>query len=239
MKFPLATLIDIKGRALKNRLGVAPMTRVTATEDGRATETMARYYERFARGGFGLVISEGIYTNQAFSQGYVFQPGISDDEQARSWSPVVAGIQAHGALAVVQIMHAGAISQGEPLSRHDGGAICDSAEGQADDVLLWQGHLCGAAADLRRADRRGYCWFRDLCGSRGWYRGLRRDRDSRRQRLFARPVSYGLHQHALGSVGRQRPGAHWIDARGAPRSLREGRRSRSRWRPYLAGQSER
>jgi 2,4-dienoyl-CoA reductase-like NADH-dependent reductase (Old Yellow Enzyme family) len=112
MKSPLATPIDIKGRAVKNRLGVAPMTRVTAREDGRATETMARYYERFARGGFGLVISEGIYTDQAFSQGYVFQPGISDDEQARSWSPVVAGIQAHGALAVAQIMHAGAISQG-------------------------------------------------------------------------------------------------------------------------------
>jgi 2,4-dienoyl-CoA reductase-like NADH-dependent reductase (Old Yellow Enzyme family) len=112
MKSPLVTPIDIKGRALKNRLGVAPMTRVTATEDGLATETMAHYYERFARGGFGLVISEGIYTDQAFSQGYVFQPGIGDDEQARSWSPVVAGIQAHGALAVAQIMHAGAISQG-------------------------------------------------------------------------------------------------------------------------------
>lgn len=49
----------------------------SSTEDGRATETMARYYERFARGGFGLVISEGIYTDQVFSQGYVFQPGIS------------------------------------------------------------------------------------------------------------------------------------------------------------------
>lgn len=108
----LSTAIDLNGRTIKNRLAVAPMTRVTATEEGRATEIMTRYYERFARGGFGLVVTEGIYTDQTHSQGYPFQPGISDDAQARSWKPVVSGIQCHGALAIAQIMHAGAISQG-------------------------------------------------------------------------------------------------------------------------------
>ena len=53
------------------RLSVAPMSRITAMPDGRATGTMTRYYERFAKGGFGTVITEGIYTDQAFSQGYV------------------------------------------------------------------------------------------------------------------------------------------------------------------------
>jgi 2,4-dienoyl-CoA reductase-like NADH-dependent reductase (Old Yellow Enzyme family) len=100
----------------KNRLGVAPMTRVTATEDGHATETMARYYERFARGGFGLVITEGIYTDQAHAQGYLFQPGLTDMAQARAWQPVVKGIQSHGALALAQLMHAGGISQGNRFS---------------------------------------------------------------------------------------------------------------------------
>lgn len=104
--------IVINGHALKNRLTVAPMTRVTATQDGRATETMSRYYERFARGGFGAVSTEGIYTDQAFSQGYVHQPGMTDEAQASAWKPVVSGIKAHGALAIAQIMHAGAISQG-------------------------------------------------------------------------------------------------------------------------------
>ncbi len=104
--------IDINGRTAKNRLAVAPMTRITATEDGLATDTMSRYYRRFARGGFGTVISEGIYTDQAFSQGYVHQPGMTDEAQALSWRPIVNGIKAHGALAVAQLMHAGAISQG-------------------------------------------------------------------------------------------------------------------------------
>lgn len=109
---PLFSQIDIIGQTVQNRLAVAPMTRITATEDGRATETMTRYYERFARGGFGTVITEGIYTDQAFSQGYVHQPGMSDDAQANAWKPVVNGIKAHGALAIGQMMHAGAISQG-------------------------------------------------------------------------------------------------------------------------------
>jgi 2,4-dienoyl-CoA reductase-like NADH-dependent reductase (Old Yellow Enzyme family) len=104
--------IVINGRTVKNRLAVAPMTRITATEDGRATETMTRYYERFARGGFGTVVTEGIYTDQAFSQGYVHQPGMSDQAQATAWKPVVNGIKAHGALAIAQMMHAGALSQG-------------------------------------------------------------------------------------------------------------------------------
>ena len=106
----------IGGLTTKNRLGVAPMTRVTATEDGHATETMTRYYERFARGGFGLVITEGIYTDQAHAQGYLFQPGLTDMAQAHAWQPVVKGIQSHGALAIAQLMHAGGISQGNRFS---------------------------------------------------------------------------------------------------------------------------
>jgi len=104
--------IVINGRTVQNRLAVAPMTRISATEDGRASETMADYYERFALGGFGAVSTEGIYTDQAFSQGYANQPGMSDEAQAEAWKPVVAGIKTHGALAIAQLMHAGALSQG-------------------------------------------------------------------------------------------------------------------------------
>jgi len=103
--------VVINGYTVKNRLSVAPMTRISATEDDRATETMTRYYERFARGGFGTIITEGIYTDQAFSQGYAHQPGVTDEAQASAWKPVVRGVRAHGALAIAQLMHAGAISQ--------------------------------------------------------------------------------------------------------------------------------
>ncbi len=115
---------DIKQIKLKNRFAVAPMTRVSATEKGNATATMARYYERFAKGGFGLVITEGIYTDQRFSQGYPCQPGISDEEQAQAWRAVTRPIHEHGATVFAQLMHAGALSQG---NRFTGRSVAPSA----------------------------------------------------------------------------------------------------------------
>ena len=117
----ILTPYDIKGLYLRNRLAVAPMTRVSATETGLATATMADYYERFAKGGFGLVITEGIYTDSAFSQGYRFQPGIVDREQALAWRGVTERIHVHQGAAFAQIMHAGALSQGNRFSADSAG----------------------------------------------------------------------------------------------------------------------
>lgn len=108
----ILTRYDIGGVQLSNRLAVAPMTRVSATESGSATTEMARYYERFAKGGFGLVITEGIYTDQKFSQGYPFQPGITDQAQATAWRAITDLIHSHQGAVFAQIMHAGALSQG-------------------------------------------------------------------------------------------------------------------------------
>lgn len=111
-KGSLFTPVDINALSLCNRFAVAPMTRVSANEDGTATERMARYYARFAQGGFGLLITEGTYTDQAFAQGYRYQPGMADEAQALAWRPVVEAANRHGARFFAQLMHAGAISQG-------------------------------------------------------------------------------------------------------------------------------
>ncbi|BBB70209.1 NADH:flavin oxidoreductase (plasmid) [Undibacterium sp. YM2] len=99
---------------LKNRLAVAPMTRVSATDTGCATHQMARYYSSFAEGGFVLIITEGIYTDTAYSQGYWKQPGLSDDIQRDSWVKVVEGAHQNGGYIIAQLMHAGALAQGNP-----------------------------------------------------------------------------------------------------------------------------
>lgn len=113
---PLFDQTAIGTLPLPNRLAVAPMTRVTATETGVATDRMAQYYTRFARGGFGLIITEGSYIDQAFSQAYAFQPGLSDTEQAEGWKKVVDEVQSNGARIIAQIQHAGALSQGNRFS---------------------------------------------------------------------------------------------------------------------------
>lgn len=99
---------------LRNRLAVAPMTRVSATADGLATQQMAAYYAAFAAGGFGLVVTEGVYTDRAYSQGYLFQPGLTNAAQRDAWRRVVEGVHREGAHVVAQLMHAGALSQGNP-----------------------------------------------------------------------------------------------------------------------------
>jgi 2,4-dienoyl-CoA reductase-like NADH-dependent reductase (Old Yellow Enzyme family) len=108
----ILTTFDIGDLKLKNRLAVAPMTRISASEYGTASETMARYYERFAKGGFGLVITEGIYTDQKFAQGYPFQPGITDSEQALAWRVITDRVHGHQGAIFAQLMHAGALTQG-------------------------------------------------------------------------------------------------------------------------------
>ena len=107
----LFTPWQLRGLALTNRLAVAPMTRISATPEGVPTEVMARYYARFARGGFGLIITEGIYTDQSYSQGYANQPGLSNLAQAKGWRPVVDAVHTAGGKIVAQLMHAGALSQ--------------------------------------------------------------------------------------------------------------------------------
>lgn len=114
----LQTKLEINRRVLRNCYAVAPMTRVSATEDGLATNDMVNYYKRFAKGGFGLIITEGIYTDDKFSQGYPFQPGISNVEQALAWKPVVDNIHTYRSLIFAQLMHAGALNQGNRFTQH-------------------------------------------------------------------------------------------------------------------------
>lgn len=97
---------------LQNRVAVAPMTRISATAEGLATDRMAAYYGVYADGGFGLLITEGIYMDEQASQGYLFQPGIATPAQAEAWQPVVERVHAAGAKIFAQLLHAGSQSQG-------------------------------------------------------------------------------------------------------------------------------
>jgi 2,4-dienoyl-CoA reductase-like NADH-dependent reductase (Old Yellow Enzyme family) len=127
---PILSPYRSNGIAVRNRIAVAPMTRITATENGHPTQTMFDYYMRFAKGGFGLVTTEGIYTDKAFSQGYRFQPGLADDEQAQAWTAFNREMQAQGAIVFAQLMHAGALSQGNVYRTHTVGPSAVRPKGE-------------------------------------------------------------------------------------------------------------
>ncbi|HEU5139368.1 MAG TPA: NADH:flavin oxidoreductase [Bacillales bacterium] len=103
------TLNDLR---LKNRVAVSPMTRTSGTEDGQVTDKMVQYYERYAAGGFSLLFTEGLYLDESYSQGYAYQPGIANASHIEGWKEVTGKVHEHGASIFAQLMHAGALSQG-------------------------------------------------------------------------------------------------------------------------------
>lgn len=105
---------DLGDRTLDNRVGLAPMTRVSANADGTATAEMARYYRKFAEGDFAFLLTEGTYTDESYSQGYLNQPGLATDAQAAAWEQVTDAVHDAGAPIFAQLMHAGAQTQGNP-----------------------------------------------------------------------------------------------------------------------------
>ncbi|WP_407290629.1 NADH:flavin oxidoreductase [Stutzerimonas zhaodongensis] len=104
--------VQLKQLRLRNRTVLAPMTRVSAEPEGQPNELMRDYYQAFAEGGFGMLITEGTYTDTAYSQGYLNQPGLATEVQRDKWVPIVTAVHEAGAAIVAQLMHGGAQTQG-------------------------------------------------------------------------------------------------------------------------------
>ncbi|MGA6207299.1 NADH:flavin oxidoreductase [Nocardia testacea] len=109
---PVLSEVRLGALRLRNRAVVAPMSRVSTAGDGVPTDAMAEYYARFATGGFGLITTEGTYTDAEFSQTYPDQPGIVTERQVEAWRAVTGAVHAAGGVIALQLMHAGALVQG-------------------------------------------------------------------------------------------------------------------------------
>lgn len=106
---------------LRNRIAMAPLTRQMAEADGTPTDEMAAYYARRARGGLGLVITEGTYEQDAFqSRAYLSQPGIANAAHVAGWKKVCDAVHDNGAKIVIQLMHGGRVSDPRTLNGQPG-----------------------------------------------------------------------------------------------------------------------
>ena len=137
---------------LKNRALVSSLTRASATEKGLVTDQMRGYYKNFARGGWGAILSEAIYIDEKYSQGYAFQPGLANEEQANSWSSLVEGVHSEGGLIIAQIFHGGAVNQGNAWVT---GSIAPSAvrpKGEQIDRYRGSGGLFQVPREITREE---------------------------------------------------------------------------------------
>ncbi|MET3035887.1 NADH:flavin oxidoreductase [Chryseobacterium sp. NRRL B-14859] len=108
---PIFQKANIWQRELMNRTAVAPMSRVSATAEGLATDEMMNYYSAFAAGGFSIIITEGIYTDVYSSKSYHNQPGLTNVQQSTSWEKITQAVHRFPSLIFAQLMHGGALSQ--------------------------------------------------------------------------------------------------------------------------------
>ena len=138
-----------------NRFALAPMTRTSAEPDGTPNALMADHYEGYAKGGFGLVITEGTYTDDKASQGYANQPGIINQEQIDGWKAIVDRVHAAGSKILVQLMHAGAQFQANRFTEQPQGPSEVTPKGAPlgfyGDQTEWQTPAAMTKADIQAA----------------------------------------------------------------------------------------
>lgn len=109
MATPYPTLFSplrIGAGTMRNRVLHAPMSVCYADADGRATRAMAEHYGRRAMGGTGMEITENVAVSLAGRQ-MPKQPMLADEAAVPGFRAVADEIRRHGALAVMQIVHAG------------------------------------------------------------------------------------------------------------------------------------
>ena len=92
---------------LKNRFGVAPMTRMSSPADSIPRQDVLDFLVRRAKTGAAIVYTEAIVTDYESAQGYPKQSRLLTQRQIDAWKPVVKAIQKEGAGAIMQMFHCG------------------------------------------------------------------------------------------------------------------------------------
>ncbi|WP_229053506.1 NADH:flavin oxidoreductase/NADH oxidase [Aeromicrobium sp. Leaf350] len=165
--------LTLRGRTARNRIWLSPMCQYSVPkQDGVPTDWHLVNLGRHATGGFGLVTTEAA---AVVPEGRISpeDAGIWNDDQADAWARVASFVQSQGALAAIQIAHAGRkASTYAPFA--DGDGSVPEAEGgwetQAPSAAAFEGYdeptelttaqiadLVQAFADAAvRADRAGF-----------------------------------------------------------------------------------
>ncbi|MDN3988738.1 alkene reductase [Zwartia vadi] len=103
----LFTPLQLGALSLNNRVVMAPLTRMRASEGDVPGELAAEYYSQ--RASAGLIISEAAQIS-TLGKGYPGTPGIYSDAQVAGWKKVTDAVHGKGGKMVCQLWHVGRIS---------------------------------------------------------------------------------------------------------------------------------
>ncbi|MDD9303382.1 MAG: NADH:flavin oxidoreductase [Desulfobacter sp.] len=107
MTSSLFTPFTINEFTFKNRLGVAPMTRMSASLNSIPRQDVLDFLVTRAKNNSGLVYTEAIVTDYESAQGYPGQARILNQEQVDAWKKVTDEIRSQGAISICQVFHCG------------------------------------------------------------------------------------------------------------------------------------
>lgn len=98
--------MSLRGLALKNRIGVAPMCQYSCNNDGTVTDWHLVHLGSYATGGFGLIVTEAA---AVVPEGRISpqDAGIWNDDHIDAWRRIVDFVHTTGAAIGVQLAHAG------------------------------------------------------------------------------------------------------------------------------------
>jgi N-ethylmaleimide reductase len=109
--------LSVGALEVPNRVFMAPLTRMRATQPGDVpNDLMQTYYVQ--RVSAGLVIAEGTQISPE-GKGYGDTPGIYSDEQVAGWRRITDAVHAAGGRIALQLWHVGRVSH---ESLHEDGA---------------------------------------------------------------------------------------------------------------------
>ena len=153
---PLFERIQIGDLDLPNRIVMAPMTRQFAPA-GVLDTAAEQYYARRARGGVGLIISEGTVVNHPVSHHSATAPHFYGDAALARWRQVCDAVHAEGGRIFPQLWHTGPLRVREQTHNPQDASIapCDTGdpfirgmtERDIEDVVAAFGN---AATDAKR-----------------------------------------------------------------------------------------
>lgn len=139
---------NLSGLPLANRIVMAPMTR------SRAINTVADQHTRLyyqQRAGAGLIITEGSQISRQ-GVGYLYTPGIHDDDQVEGWQPVTQAVHEAGGAIFIQLWHVGRVSH---ASLHkDGSSPVSSTSKTASDTTSFAYNSHGQPERLQASQPR-------------------------------------------------------------------------------------
>ncbi|MEU6389709.1 NADH:flavin oxidoreductase [Streptomyces sp. NPDC046939] len=98
----------LNGLTVRNRIAMAPMTRMFSP-GGVPGEDVRSYYSRRAAAGVGLIITEGTYVGHPSAGESDRVPRFHGEEQLAGWAKVAEDVHAAGGAIVPQLWHIGMV----------------------------------------------------------------------------------------------------------------------------------